>query len=137
MNFLRKPLVRTLCLWAGWRRCRGRLAPRICSPRVFATSRRAPLVSETWPRLRSYAQSQTDPEWSGWAYFLAGYQEYEGQRYSEAAQDLAQAAQSGFSLADYAVFYQASALQPVQPAAGRRRGASGFRRALSPKPLAL
>ena len=65
---------------------------------------------ETRPRLRSYAQSQTDPEWSGWAYFLAGYQEYEGQRYSEAAEDLAQAAHSGFSLADYAVFYQASAL---------------------------
>jgi soluble lytic murein transglycosylase len=71
---------------------------------------------ETWPRLRRYAQSQTDPEWSGWACFLAGYQEYEGQRYSEAAQDLAQAAQSGFSLADYAVFYQASALsQSRQP----------------------
>jgi soluble lytic murein transglycosylase len=71
---------------------------------------------ETWPRLRSYAQSQTDPEWSGWAYFLVGYQEYEGQRYSEAVQDLAQAAQSGFSLADYAVFYQASALgQSSQP----------------------
>ena len=65
---------------------------------------------ETWPRLRDYAQAQKDPEWSGWAYFLAGYQEYEGQRYSEAAPDLAQAAQSGFSLADYAVFYQASAL---------------------------
>jgi len=67
---------------------------------------------ETWARLRSYAQSQSDPEWSGWAYFLVGYQEYEGQRFSEAAQDLAQAAQSGFSLADYAVFYQASALSP-------------------------
>jgi soluble lytic murein transglycosylase len=65
---------------------------------------------ETWPRLRSYAQSQTDPEWSGWAYFLAGYQEYQAQSYSEAVQDLAQAAQSGFSLADYAVFYQASTL---------------------------
>ncbi|MGA3325831.1 MAG: transglycosylase SLT domain-containing protein [Terriglobia bacterium] len=66
---------------------------------------------EIWPRLRSYAQSQTDPEWSGWAYFLAGYREYEGQGYSEAAQDLARAAQSGFSLADYAVYYQASALR--------------------------
>jgi soluble lytic murein transglycosylase len=66
---------------------------------------------ETWPRLRSYAQAQTDPEWRGWAYFLAGYQEYEGQHYPEAAEDLAQAAQSGFSLADYAVFYQASALR--------------------------
>ena len=66
---------------------------------------------ETWPRLRRYAQSQTDPEWKGWAYFLAGYQEFEGQSYSEAAEDLAQAAQSGFPLADHAVFYQASALR--------------------------
>ncbi|MGO8788044.1 MAG: transglycosylase SLT domain-containing protein [Terriglobia bacterium] len=65
---------------------------------------------ESWARLRSYAQSQKSAEWSGWAYFLAGYQEFEGQRYSEAAQDLGQAAQSGFSLADYAAFYQASAL---------------------------
>jgi soluble lytic murein transglycosylase len=67
-------------------------------------------LRETWPRLRSYARSQTNPEWSGWAYFLAGYQEYESPSYSEAAQDLARAAQSGFALADYAVFYQASAL---------------------------
>jgi soluble lytic murein transglycosylase len=65
---------------------------------------------ETWPRLRTYAQSQTTPEWSGWAYFVAGYQEFEGHHFLEAAEDLAQAAQSGFSLADYAVFYQASAL---------------------------
>lgn len=76
---------------------------------------------ETWPRLRSYAQSQTNPEWSGWAYFLAGYQEYESPSYSEATEDLARAAQSGFSLADYAVFYQASALsqssRPQQAAA--------------------
>jgi len=87
---------------------------------------------ETWPRLRSYAQSQTDPEWSGWAYFLAGYQEYEGQGYSEAAQDLAQAAQSGFSLADYAVFYQASALnqsrRPQDAAAGLEDFAARFPR---------
>ena len=81
---------------------------------------------ETWPRLRSYAQSQTDPEWSGWAYFLAGYQEYEGQHYSEAAQDLAQAAQSGFSLADYAVLLSSLGAQPVRPAAGCRHGASGI-----------
>jgi soluble lytic murein transglycosylase len=61
--------------------------------------------------LRTYAQSQTDSEWSGWAYFLAGYQEYQGQSFPQAAQDLGQAAKSGFSLADYAVFYQASALR--------------------------
>jgi soluble lytic murein transglycosylase len=65
---------------------------------------------ETWPRIRNYAQAQTNPEWRGWAYFLAGYREFEVQSYSEAAQDLGKAAQTGFSLADYAVFYRASAL---------------------------
>jgi len=65
---------------------------------------------ETWVRLRNYAQSQSDPEWSGWAYFLVGYQEYAGGRYAEGAQDLARAAQSGFALADYAALYQATAL---------------------------
>jgi soluble lytic murein transglycosylase len=69
-----------------------------------------------WARLRSYAQSQHDHEWSGWAYFLAGYQEYEAQRYSEAGEDLSQAAQSGFSLADYAAFYQALALSQASRA---------------------
>ena len=86
--------------------------------------------------MRSYAQPQKDPEWRGWAYFLAGYQEYEGQQYPEAAQDLAQARGADFSLADYAVFYQASALG--QPAGCRTpRAVQGFRCALSPKPAAL
>lgn len=84
-------------------------AANLLPPELSALAAR-PAHSETWPRLRSYAQSQTDREWSGWAYFLAGYQEYEGQHYSESEQDLDQAAQSGFSLADYAVFYQAAAL---------------------------
>ena len=111
MNFLGKWLVGTLGLWAGLvamsRPARGAdlLPPSLRDLAATATHR------ETWPRLRSYAQSQTDPQWGGWAYFLVGYQEYEAQRYSEAAQDLAQAAQSGFALGDYAVFYQASALK--------------------------
>jgi soluble lytic murein transglycosylase len=87
---------------------------------------------ETWPRLRSYAQSQTNPLWRGWAYFLAGYQEYESQSYAEAAKDLAQAAQSGFPLADYAVYYQASALsqsnRPQDAAAALQDFAARFPR---------
>lgn len=75
--------------------------------RTLATSANRP---ESWPHLRSYAHSQKDPEWSGWAYFLVGYREFEAQHYADAVQDLAQAAQSGFSLADYAAFYEASAL---------------------------
>jgi soluble lytic murein transglycosylase len=80
------------------------LPPRLRDLAASATHR------ETWPSLRNYAQSHTNSEWKGWAYFLAGYQELEGQSYSEAAEDLSKAAESGFSLADYAAFYQASAL---------------------------
>jgi soluble lytic murein transglycosylase len=66
---------------------------------------------ETWPKLRNYAKNQTDPGWSGWAYFLVGYQEYQGRLYRQAAEDLAEAAKNEFSLADYAVFYQASSFR--------------------------
>ena len=66
---------------------------------------------QTWPQLRNYAKNQTDPEWSGWAYFLAGYQEFQAQVYRQAAEDLAEAAKNEFALADYAVFYQASSLR--------------------------
>jgi soluble lytic murein transglycosylase len=110
VKFFRKQLVRTLCLWAGLVAIGGSARAADLLPAHLRDLAAAATHPETWPRLRSYAQSQTDPEWSGWAYFLAGYQEFEGRSYSEAAQDLAQAGQSGFSLADYAVFYQASAL---------------------------
>jgi soluble lytic murein transglycosylase len=110
VKFLRKSLIRIFCLWVGMVVMPGLARAADLLPAGLRALAARSTHRETWPRLRSYARSQTDPEWSGWAYFLAGYQECEGQRYPEAAQDLAQAAQSGFSLADYAVFYQASAL---------------------------
>lgn len=110
MNFLRKSLVPTLCLWAGVAAMLGSARATDLLPAGLRNLAASGAHAETWPRLRTYAQSQKDPEWAGWAYFLAGYQEYESQHYSEAAQDLAQAGKSGFSLADYAVYYQASAL---------------------------
>jgi soluble lytic murein transglycosylase len=64
---------------------------------------------ETWPSLRRSAQAQKDPEWRGWASFVVGYDEYESEHFTEAAEDLRSAAASAFSLADYAVFYGASA----------------------------
>ena len=64
---------------------------------------------QSWPALRSYAQSQKVPEWRGWAYFLAGYSEFNGEHFTEASSDLRLAAETAFSLADFAVFYQASA----------------------------
>ena len=41
--------------------------------------------------------------------FLLGYSEFSSEVFTKAAQDLSQAAQTGFSLVDFAVFYQASA----------------------------
>ena len=111
MNSPGKTSVRILCLLA-W--LASMPAPALAGDLPPATLRylaASATQRQTWPLLRSYAQSQADPEWNGWGWFLAGYQEYEAQSYAEAAQDLAQAAQSGFSLADYAVFYQASALK--------------------------
>ena len=110
MNFLRKPFVQTLCLWAALAAMPGYARAASLVPAHFRDLAASAARRETWPRLRTYAHSQTEPEWRGWAYLLAGYQEFEAQSYSEAAQDLAQAAESGFSLADYAVFYQATAL---------------------------
>jgi soluble lytic murein transglycosylase len=103
-------LVRTFCLWVGWAVVPGlALAANIPPADLCDLAARASR-RETWPRLRSYAQAQGDSEWGGWAYFLSGYQEYQAQSFPQAAQDLGQAAKSAFSLADYAVFYQASAL---------------------------
>ncbi len=111
MKFLHKPLFRMLCLWAGLAAMPGPACAADLLPpalRALAAGAQSPV---NWPRLRSFAQSQDEPEWSGWAYFLAGYQEYAARRFAEAAQDLNRAAQSGFSLANFAVYYQASALQ--------------------------
>jgi len=108
----------TLCVAAAWLGAMpvparaGDLVP----PDLRELSAKANL-QETWPRLRRWAQSQNDPQWSGWAYFLVGYQEYQAHRHVEATQDLAQAAQSSFPLADYAVFYGASSLSQANQAA--------------------
>ncbi len=67
-------------------------------------------VRGTWAQLRHYAAAEPNPEWRGWAFFVAGYQEFQQQLYAPAAGDLGLAAQTGFSLADYAVYDQASSL---------------------------
>lgn len=120
MNFLRKLFVPTLCLWAVVAAMPVRAYAADLLPTTLRNLAASAAHAETWPRLRTFAQSHKDSEWSGWAYFLAGYTEYEGQHYSEAAPDLAQAGQSGFSLADYAVYYQAAALGQ----SGRRQEAA-------------
>ncbi|HTS68031.1 MAG TPA: hypothetical protein VMO17_03535, partial [Terriglobia bacterium] len=125
MKFLPPSWARVLCLSAGLvaMAASSRAADLIPAglEALAATSSRP----ETWQLLRNYAQSQPEPEWNGWAYFLAGFKEYEGQRYPAAVTDLAQAAVSGFTLADYAIYYEALALdqggQP-QKAAGLLEG---------------
>jgi soluble lytic murein transglycosylase len=109
VTFFFKSLPRTLCLAAylavmGMSAAAADLVPVSLRQLAARAAKR-----DTWPSLRRYAQAQKDPEWRGWAYFLAGYYEYEGEYFTEAAEDLRQAAASAFSLADYAVFYEASA----------------------------
>ena len=116
MKFLPPSWARVLCLSAGLvaMASSSRAADLIPAglEALAATSSRP----ETWQLLRNYAQSQPEPEWNGWAYFLAGFKEYEGQHYPAAVTDLAQAAVSGFTLADYAIYYEALALdQGGQP----------------------
>jgi len=115
VNLPRKSWFANLCLLTGL----VAVPARAVNPPPAALRELAAHATQRdlWPRLRSYARTQTDQEWSGWALFLAGYQEYQAKVYPQAAQDLAEAAQSGFSLADYAEFYQATALRQSSRAA--------------------
>ena len=58
-----------------------------------------------WAPLRHYAESAPDSERRGQAYLVLGYREYEAAEYPTAADDLRQAAETGFSLADFAKYY--------------------------------
>jgi len=62
-----------------------------------------------WAPLRHYAESAPDSERRGQAYLVLGYREYEAAEYPTAAADLRQAAETGFSLADFAKYYWALA----------------------------
>jgi peptidoglycan lytic transglycosylase len=64
-------------------------------------------------RLRRYAASVRDSEQKGLAYFLVGYRELQGKDYGAALRDLTRAADTGFSLADYAACYAAAAAEPA------------------------
>lgn len=62
-----------------------------------------------WPALRQFAESTPDPEQKDQAYFALGYLEYQAKDYSSASDDLKRAAETQFSLADYAEYYGAAA----------------------------
>lgn len=59
--------------------------------------------------LAHYAAATSNRELKGLAYLTVGYREYQAHSYAPATADLARAASTGFSLADYAVYYQAAA----------------------------
>jgi len=79
-----------------------------------------------WPALRKYAASAKDPELRGRAYFVLGYREYEANDYGPAAADLDRAAQTNFSLTDFAVYYQASAALAGKEADKAAQALQGF-----------
>jgi soluble lytic murein transglycosylase len=62
-----------------------------------------------WPALRKYAASAKDREAGGRAYLVLGYREYEADAFGPAAADLQRAAETNFSLADFAFYYEATA----------------------------
>jgi peptidoglycan lytic transglycosylase len=61
-----------------------------------------------WSALARYAKAAASREAKGLAYFTLGYREYQAHN-AAAIADLAQAASTGFSLADYAEYYQGAA----------------------------
>jgi len=67
----------------------------------------------SWPRLRHYAESTPDLQQRGLAYFLIGYREYQARQYPLALASLKQAASTGFSLTDYAVYFSGAAAQAM------------------------
>ena len=64
--------------------------------------------------LRRYAESASSPEQKGRAYLVLGYSEFESNQYVRGAADLGRAAATGFSLADFAAYYQGEAAQAAQ-----------------------
>src|SRR5205823_6117694 len=79
-----------------------------------------------WPSLRKYAASTKDSEERGLAYFALGYREYGAGETSRASADLARAAATGFSLADFALYYRAEAAQAAQKPALVVEALQGF-----------
>lgn len=80
-----------------------------------------------WAPLAHYAQSVRDREVKGLAYLALGYREYQAGAYPAAADHLARAAAAGFSLADFAEYYQAAAAQRGGQSDVAARVLAGFR----------
>ena len=114
MSLLRHPAIRMTCLFAAVAGAVVSLRAAELLPLHLRELAATTTQPATWAALRTYAKSPSVGEWSGWAWFVAGYQEFVAQSYPQAAEDLAQAARADFPLADYATFYQASALSAAK-----------------------
>jgi soluble lytic murein transglycosylase len=88
-----------------------------------------------WPQLRHYAESQKAPEQRALAYFALGYREYEAGEYTNAANDLGQAAGSQFFLADYATYYSAASARKANDSARAAEGMRDFSSRFPASPL--
>lgn len=87
-----------------------RPAPEAPSATLRALSAQAQSRSG-WVRLLRFAREQKDPEQRGLAFFALGYHEYDADSNDFAAKNFRLAAETKFSLSDYAEFYQAAAAQ--------------------------
>ncbi len=117
MKFQRKRIAQTLFLWTGTIAILGQASAVDLPPANLRLLAAHATQRETWPQLRVYAESHAGTPWCGWAYFVLGYQEFQAKSYLQGAEDLGQAAKTGLSLDDFAVFYRASALREANRAA--------------------
>jgi peptidoglycan lytic transglycosylase len=107
-RFKHTPAFLLLLVFALGASIQGRAVPERVPSRLRTLASHADNKA-TWPELLRYAEAQRDPEQKGLAYFVLGYQEYDGDRNDLAIPRLQQAAATGFSLADFAEFYAAAA----------------------------
>jgi len=82
--------------------------PPVVSPQLRQWATRAASRSG-WAGLRRYAAARRNAQERGLAYFVLGYREYEVGEFPAAAKDLRGAAETRFSMADLAAYYQAAA----------------------------
>jgi soluble lytic murein transglycosylase len=72
-----------------------------------------------WNALRRFAKSAAGPETQGMAWFVLGYHEFAAGKFIPALKDLRAAAETNFSLSEFAQYYEARAARASeQPQAG-------------------
>lgn len=90
-------------------------APEGASAELRALAAQAKSKS-AWDRLLRYAQSQKNSEQKGLAYFVLGYRQYDADNSEIAAGNFRKAAETRFSLADFADYYEAAAAREANHA---------------------